>query len=161
MGYDFNLYEVTNYDWEESQKDFQVKEVLYLSNSLAMLISNWLYRNIHGLVDDCDKCYHYVEVYGWQLKDCLENLNTVLDEPDKTKRDLLALFYFPCMYTVPDIRDRLSEVINDDPDRQVFLYNLSVYFFLIFFNIFFLFIIYCFFCMVRVYNDNIILYYLY
>lgn len=145
MGYDFNLYEVTNYDWEESQKDFQVKEVLYLSNSLAMLISNWLYRNnIHGLVDDCDKCYHYVEVYGWQLKDCLENLNTVLDEPDKTKRDLLALFYFPCMYTVPDyasstemfsdsyyhdleyIRDRLSEVINDDPDRQVFLYNLSV-----------------------------------
>lgn len=145
MGSDFILYEVTNYDWEESQKDFQVKEVLYLSNSLAMLISEWLYRNhIHGEVSDIDKCYHFVEVYGWQLKHCLENLDCVLNETDKSRRDLLALFYFPCKYTIPNyasstemysdsyyrdleyIHDRLSEVIGDNPDRQLFLYNLSV-----------------------------------
>lgn len=145
MGYDFTLYEITNYDWEESQKDFQVKEVLYLSNSLAMLISEWLYRNnIHGHVDDCDKCYHYVEVYGWQLKHCFENLELVLSESDKTKRDLQALFYFPCKYTIPDyasstemfsdhyynclehIRDGLNKVLSDNPDRQMFLYNLTI-----------------------------------
>lgn len=145
MGYDFTLYEVTNYDWEEYQKDFQVKEVLYLSNPRAMLISNWLYRNnIHGRVDDGERCYYYIELYGWQLKHCLENLEVVLNERDENRRDVLALFYFPCKYTIPDfasstemfsdhyyicledIHEGLNKVLSDNPDRQMFLYNLTI-----------------------------------
>ena len=144
MGYDFTLYEITNHQ-EEDTKEYKVKEVLYLSNSRAMLVATWLDRNnVREDPNNFNKIYHYVEVDGGMLEDLTENLETVLNEKDKHKRDTLALFYFPCRFTVPTwisstemfsesyyadleyILERVKKVLNEDPDRQLFVYNFAV-----------------------------------
>ena len=144
MGYDFTLYEITNHQ-EEDTKEYKVKEVLYLSNSMAMLVATWLDRNnVREDPNNFNKVYHYVEVDGGMLEDLTENLETVLNEKDEYKRDTLALFYFPCRFTVPTwisstemfsesyyadleyILERVKKVLNEDPDRQLFVYNFAV-----------------------------------
>lgn len=144
MGYDFTLYEITNHQ-EEDTKEYKVKEVLYLSNSMAMLVATWLDRNnVREDPNNFNKVYHYVEVDGGMLEDLTENLETVLNEKDKHKRDTLALFYFPCRFTIPTwisstemfsesyyadleyILESVKKVLNDDPDRQLFVYNFAV-----------------------------------
>ena len=144
MGYDFTLYEITNHQ-EEDTKEYKVKEVLYLSNSMAMLVATWLDRNnVREDPNNFNKVYHYVEVDGGMLEDLIENLETVLNEKDEHKRDILALFYFPCRFTIPTwisstemfsesyyadleyILERVKKVLNDDPDRQLFVYNFAV-----------------------------------
>ena len=144
MGYDFTLYEITNHQ-EEDTKEYKVKEVLYLSNSRAMLVATWLDRNnVREDPNNFKKVYHYVEVDGGMLEDLTENLETVLNEKDNHKRDILALFYFPCRFTIPTwisstemfsesyyaeleyILERVKKVLNEDPDRQLFVYNFAV-----------------------------------
>ena len=145
MGYDFNLYEIIDYDWENVQKEFKVKEVLYLSNSCAMLIGYWLSRN-HIKIDEnnFNLAYEYIEIDGGSLQELVDNLKIVLNEKDNDKRNMLALFYFPCMYCVPSwissvemfsesyyadleyILECLSNVLTDNPERRMFIYNFNV-----------------------------------
>lgn len=145
MGYDFTLFEVTNYNFDEPQKKFDVQEVAYLSNASAMLISQWLDKNhVRNDPNNFNISNHYIEVYCWQLRGCVENLKIILAENDKNKKDLLALFYFPCKFTIPDfissvemfsdsyyacledIYECLNRVLSKDNENQLFLYNLSV-----------------------------------
>ena len=147
MGLDFYLFEVINYDGDNVQKKFEVEEVLYLSNSKAMLVTNWLYRNdstkiLHDHYCESD---YYKELYGYTLEELQDNLKTVLDAA-QDKRDLLALFYFPCLYTVGDwvnsaemfsehyyenltfIYERIDDLLKDnatDPEHRYFLYKIN------------------------------------
>lgn len=145
MGYDFKLYEVTNYNSGKSPKDYNVREVAYFSNARAMLISHWLDKNhVDNDSNEFNISSHYIELHGWQLKDCVENLKIVLAETDKNKQDLLALFYFPCKFTIPDyvssvemfsdsyyncledLYECLNSILNEEIENRFFLYNFSV-----------------------------------
>ena len=90
-----------NHD-DENTKEYKIKEVLYLGNASAMLIETWLHRNnVREDPNNFDIAYHYIEVDGGMLKDLLNNLELVLNA-ENNKKHILALFYFPCRYTIPD-----------------------------------------------------------
>ena len=148
MGLDFTLYEVTNYDYNNIQKEFEVKEVLYLSNDNAMLVTNWLYRNHHAKIlhNHYSESHYFKTLYGYELENIYENLKIVLSAT-KDKQDLLALFYFPCLYTVGDwisnvemfsdyyyadleyLYTQIEKLLKGDnakkPDDRYFLYNIT------------------------------------
>ena len=129
-------------------KKFDVEEVLYLSNDIAMLLLNWLYRNdsaeVTGNYLKLHDLYHKID--GDTLKEVYENLEKVLKAP-KDKQDLYALFYFPCLYTVDEwisnvemfskyyyhdleyLYEHIGNLLKADnvehPYRRLFLYNIS------------------------------------
>lgn len=148
MGLDLTFYEVKNYDYDKVQKNYEIEEALYLSNDMAMLVVNWLYRNDDGKITGNYRNYHnlYHEIYGGKLVDLYKNLKKVVNA-DEDKKDVYALFYFPCLYTVDDwvssvemfsdayyadldlLYDRLDEFLFGDdspsPENRMFFYNIS------------------------------------
>lgn len=148
MGLDLTIYELKNYDPNNVQKKFDIETVMYLSNDTAMLLVNWLYRNDEAKLTanylKLNSIYH--EIYGYKFKEVLENLKTVLNASVE-KKDTLALFYFPCLYTVGDwisnvemfseyyyndleyLHEQLGKLLKGDnakhPDKRLFLYNIT------------------------------------
>lgn len=125
MGLDLTFYEIKNYDWDKVQKNYEVEEVLSLTNDQAMLIVNWLYRNDNGKMTGNYLDYHsiYHQLGGYKLVDLYKNLKKVIDAP-ADKKDVYALFYFPCLYTIDDwisSTEMFSESYYNDLER---LYNL-------------------------------------
>ena len=68
-----------------------------------MLVVNWLYRNDNGKMSGNYLDYHniYHQISGHTLVDLFKNLKKVINASDD-KRDIYALFYFPCLYTIDD-----------------------------------------------------------
>lgn len=148
MGLDLTFYEVKNYDYSKVQKNHEIETVLELSNDLAMLIVNWLYRNDDGKLTGNYLNYHYIyhQIYGDKLVDLFKNLKKVI-KADEDKKDTYALFYFPCLYTIDDWAssvemfsesyyhnlEDLYELFNElllgkdsiSPNNRVFFYNIS------------------------------------
>ena len=100
MGYDFTLYEQKTEDIGNKRKII-LEEVMYLSNSCAMIVAYWIHRNIEPLFKAYDDLnLHFIELYSGNLKEMDNQLIKVLGENDKEKRDLLALHYFPTQNTM-------------------------------------------------------------
>ena len=99
MGLDLTFYEVI----ESDNDTHTIKEVLSLSNDMAMLATNWLYRNDDGKITGnyLNYCYIYHQTYGFTLLNMYKNLKKVV-EADSKNKDTYALFYFPALYTVDD-----------------------------------------------------------
>lgn len=149
MGLDLTIYEVKNYDFNNYQTEFDTEEVLYLSNSTAMLLLSWLERNVNRELpsNTNNLCYNYNTLQGYKLKTILEHLQKVLFNENGIKRDTFALFYFPCLYTIGDwvssvemysdeyyyhlsyLFEKVSDLLKKDnvphPDERMFLYNIS------------------------------------
>lgn len=119
MGLDLIFYEIKTEDKKskyEKEKKY-IEEVMYLSNSRAMLIVNWLYRNDDAKLTGnylklCD-IYHHI--YGHKLEHIYKALKKVREVNenkkigndsmvlfDTNKRDIYALHYFPCLHSVDD-----------------------------------------------------------
>ena len=148
MGLDLIFYEILDYDYRDEMKKFEVEKVLELSNSRAMLLTNWLYRNDNGKVvgNYLDYAYTYHQIAGYKIINLYKNLKKVIEAEDD-KKDLYALFYFPCLYTVDDwvssiemfspsyygALEELYEIIDkflfgkdaSDPSNRMFIYNIS------------------------------------
>ena len=131
MGLDLTLYEVKNYDWDNLQKNYEIEEVLGLSNNHGMLIVNWLYRNDNGKMTGNYLDYYniYHKISGDTLVDIYKNLKKVINA-SVDKKDNYALFYFPCLYTIDDwvsSVEMFSEFGDDSvsPSRRIFFYNIS------------------------------------
>ena len=147
MGLDLTIYELKNYDTTKEQKKHEIEEVLYLSNDIAMLMVNWLYRNDDGKLSGNYLNYHdiYHQIGGYKLIDLYKNLKKVIQAD--TMRDVYALFYFPCLYTVDDwvssvemfseayyadlefLYETLDEFLfgenKPSPNNRMFFYNIS------------------------------------
>ena len=114
MGLDLTFYELENYDIEETHKKHNIKEIAYFSNSTAMLLVNWLYRNHSAeIINKFNESDHYIMIYTDDIEDIISNLETVLyaiHDLDGTKvyikrkdieqKHILALHYFPTKFTV-------------------------------------------------------------
>lgn len=147
MGLDLTIYELKNHDTKKEQKKHEIEEVLYLSNDTAMLMVNWLYRNDDGKLSGNYLNYHdiYHQIGGYKLIDLYKNLKKVIQAD--TKKDVYALFYFPCLYTVDDwvssvemfseayyndlefLYETLDEFLfgenKPSPNNRMFFYNIS------------------------------------
>ncbi len=147
MGLDLTIYELKNHDTTKEQKKHEIEEVLYLSNDTAMLMVNWLYRNDDGKLSGNYLNYQdiYHQIGGYKLIDLYKNLKKVIQAD--TKKDVYALFYFPCLYTVDDwvssvemfseayyadlefLYETLDEFLfgenKPSPTQRVFFYNIS------------------------------------
>ena len=148
MGLDLTFYEIKNYDYGKVQKKYEIETALELSNDIAMLAVNWLYRNNNGKMSGNYLNYHeiYHQIYGGTLVDLYKNLKKVINA-DNDKQDNYALFYFPCLYTVDDwvssvemfseayyndlklLYESIDKLLfcDDCPsvDHRVFFYNIS------------------------------------
>lgn len=150
MGLDLTFYEIkTENKTKKCENDKKyVDEALYLSNSCAMLIVNWLYRNDDAKLTGnylklCD-IYHHI--YGHKLEHIYKALKKIM-EADESVRDIYALHYFPCLHSVDDwvnstemfseayysdlgyLYEMFDKLLHGDgakySDEREFLYNIS------------------------------------
>ena len=99
MSLDFTLYEIITHNDVEVHNIHKVKEVLFLSNFTAMLITEWFYhKNGKMLHDNIRENGYYIECYGYTLIELKKHLNMILSSEDEVQRNLLALNYFPTTF---------------------------------------------------------------
>jgi hypothetical protein len=151
MGLDLTFYELKsdNKSKKHEKSKRYIEEVLYLSNSCAMLITNWLYRNDDAKVTGnyLKLCDLYHKIYGYKLNSIYKALEKVITTPAADMKHIYALHYFPCLHSVDDwvsstemfsnayyddleyLYDKFDELLNGDgakySDERIFYYNIS------------------------------------
>ena len=94
MGLDFYLYEKTEED-KGGRSDYHLREVLYLSNSRAHVLVNWLDRNhIKRISNEIDEAYIFYEADEGVFRQLLSNLKTVLSQKDRHRRAISHCIIF-------------------------------------------------------------------
>ena len=147
MGLDFKLYEVTNHKDVEIHTEHILEKVLELSNTTAMLITEWFYnKNGRILHDSIRENMFFIECSGNDLIEIIQNLELIFNEEDEYTKKLLALNYFPTTYNsnyyvtilemfseryfvkLGELYDSLRKVMPNDSisnQERLFFYNIS------------------------------------
>ena len=94
----FYVYEDTSALDMEISNEHSIVKVLECSDSEAMILGAWFNHKDSAMLDDT--VYH--SCTGSDLLDVFNTLDVVLNESDEYLRVMLAQFYFPTMYRVPN-----------------------------------------------------------